>query len=761
MMLPKNEERKLTMEEQTDINVNKMIEAMFNTKDSTKTISDHEREILEKSESLDARLKTCIQEELEGFSTGLQLLEKSQENSTEIDRLANEISGICQACDDLFQNYTLVKEITTIRRNLKEVIDTVRYLKTLKDKVKEIEEALKDENNLLRVHSIVRTYEMLRLAIEKQIRKRSLLYGPDVEPYFQQITQIRQFLMQTIEDIFTRFVEHANKTPEILVKVAVITERDRRDREQIKQQAKGEGVKVQEFELQGENYVENIKNYVKTAAEQSIKEKFELTDKPWVNTVPTMKSLQQLLDEITIASFDAAPCFPPDYSLRDVYLIETTEKLKENFEKWCQADPSKLGNDLISNTTIISLLKWINDDFVPTMDRIGADHKNLPDLLVATRGGQLQYKERIKGKMFDWVENIAKSDYKQTPMTINNLLYTTAPVDLFGIVKEQIDIAKTSKSSDFIFEVVNALVPPLEMYSNNVINQLRLSMEKKKENEKKKDKSDSEDDKEKEDDDELPLGYVISLINNSNACIDKTETMVEDVGEIVGHELASRFDFSTVTSSFERVIDEACSYLVGIVVSDCQVKIDDLFNDEYYDGDDCVEMIAGCIQEYASGDFAPNLLSIYVEDLVTKILNEVINRYILQLCTKKHKFYNNEKRKTGERVEKDKSTFGEFLKQFIDEKKLEKILNVLRGFSELLKNERDGVFSGYKTILQDYKDCPVEVPKYIVGQREDFSGSDKDEAYKTLESQAADVMLDPKMKPTIFRNISLPTKFGF
>ncbi|BFU20175.1 exocyst complex component, putative [Entamoeba histolytica HM-3:IMSS] len=752
-VLAKQEEKKLTMEEEAEQRAINEIERLFGSDKSTGTINEREIEALEKSESLDARLKTRIQEELEGFSIGLKLLEKSQENATEIDKLSLEIADICQACDDLFQNYALVKEITTIKRNLKEVIETVKYLKCLKDKVKEVEELLKDEQNLLRVHSIVRTYEMLRLAIEKQIRKFGLPYTADVDPYFQQITQIRQLLTQSIDDIFEEFIERANKRPEILVKIAVITERDRRDRELIKQQSKVENSKIQQYEYDGVDYIQKIQGLVKTAAEKSIYKKFEIADQPWINTSPTMKSLQDYLDELTIASFDADACFPPEYQIKNIYLMSTTTKLYDLFKLWSNSDPDKLGGTVIANTTIISLLKWVTDDFLPTMTRIGVPSDSVPNFYEALRGAQLQYRERIRGKMFEWVPNIAKEDVKQTPSTINNLLYTTAPVDLFGIVKEQIEIAKTSKNSDFIYEVVNALVTPLELYSTVVSKQLKDSLTYNRL---------TEEQQEETEDVSLPLGYVISIINNSNACIEKTEDMLSKVTEIIGTELADKFDFSTVIGSFDRLIDEACIYIRETIMDDCEVKIKDLFEDEYYGDDDCIEMIAGCIQEYASSDLQPNLLKIYVEDIVDKCVVDLINKYITQLITKKHKFNRKDRTNTGDMIAKDSETINSFLQDFVNKKKLMGHLNVLRGFSQLLKEEADSVRSGYNIILQDYKDCPVEIVRFLISERDDFGSSDKDTAYEGLQNVYDQLNVDfSRIKPTIFSTLQIPSKLNF
>lgn len=743
------EEKKMSMEEIAEENAIAAIEAMFGAAESTKQINEKEMEVLERAESLDARLKTCIQEELEGFSIGLQLIEKSKENASEIDKLSIEIADICQACDDLFQNYALVKEITTIKRNLKEVIETVKYLKCLKDKVKDVEEFLKNEQNLLKVHSIVRTYEMLRLAIERQIRRFNLTYAADMDPYFQQINQLRQMLTQCIDDVFETMTECANKTPEILVKIAVITERDRRDKELIRQQAKAENSQIQQYEYDGVDYVKNIQRLVTQAAEESIRKKFQLGPDPCVDTANTMKNLQDYLDEVTVVAFDASPCFPPEYHIRDVYLNASTNKLNELFDGW----KSEKNLENITNPTIISVLKWVNDDFIPTMDRIGVSHDQVPDFLVTLRPIQACYRERVRGKMFEWVTNIVKEDCKQTPVTINNLLYTTAPVDLFSIVKEQIEIAKTSKSSEFIFEVVNALVTPLEQYSHLVVAQLKDSLQY---------NQLSEEEQENAEDKSVPLGYVISIINNCNSCIEKMEATVDMVSDMVGPEIAQKFDFSTVIGSFDHLIDEACMYLKLTVLNDCKETVSQLFDDDYYGMEDYVEMIAGCIQDYASTDFQPNLLKLYVEDIVKGIVTELVNMYITQLVTKKHKFYNNDERKTGDKIAHDADTIRSFLENYMDPTKLSQLLNVFRGFSQLLKEEPESVRSGYGIILQDYKDCPIETIKFLIGERDDFSGSQKDTAVEACMNAWEQANIDiERVKPTIFSRIQPPSKLAF
>ena len=768
MNLLNRQEKDLSIEAQARLNAIQQIEALFSAPESTKQINEKEMEIIEKSESLDARLKTCIQEELEGYSIGLSLLEKSQVNASEIDKLSLEIADICQKCDDLFKNYALVKEITTIKRNLKEVIDTVKYLRTLKEKKKEIKTLLENHANIIRAHQIVRAYEMLRSAIEKQIAKFNLPYTADVDPYFQEIVEIRQSLMSTIEDIFKELVDVANKTPEILVKVAVIVERDRRDRELILQKAKADS--SQHYEYETVNYYEMIQKMVVLAAEEFVNKNFENATKPWVNTVQTMQSLQRYLDELTIVSFDADQCFPPEYKIKETYLKVTAEMLYKQFKKWSSTNKQELGEELISNMTIISLLKWVNDDYVPTLNRIGIDPKAVPNFIEALQGAQFQYVQRVKEKMFGWVPNIATEDLKQTPVKINRLAYTTAPVDLFGIVKEQIEMAKQSKSSEFIFQVVNALVIPLEQYPNYVKSQVEEKLNKLNEqlNSKKKKKKSSEDydedeneAKEEDDEDMIDVQYMCAMINNCNKCISNTNEMVENVSSILEPGYGDRFDFSTVEKKFDDLIETCCLAIREKVLADCDEVMNQLFDDEYYDEDNLVELMVGCMDDYCSNDIEDCLLEVYAKQITEQMVREFVDRYLTQLCSKKHKFNKKDRTNTGTMIKKDFEMLSTQMSKHLDIKKLGTILGVINGFGELLEQEPDGVRAGCQAILSEFKDCPIEMMKFIIGERDDFGSSEKDTAYECIENYYENTYINlNNFKPTVLSKIQIPSKFG-
>ncbi|KAL7715082.1 Exocyst complex component [Entamoeba marina] len=744
--MPKKVDPKLSVEQLSERNAIARISEYFSGDDSTQKINEIELQILDKSESLDARLKTCMQEKLEGFTISLNLLETSKENAEQINELALKITDVCQSCDELFQNYGLVKQITTIKRNLKEVIDTVKYLKSLKDKVKEIEELLKDEQNLLKVHIIVRTYEMLRLAIEKQIRTNNLQNSAEVDPYFQLITQIRQMLTVAIEDIMESFISFANKSPEILVKIAIISERDRKDKELLRQQSMAENLKIQQYEYDGVDHKETIQNLVRNAAIESIRKKFVVVAyDPLTETQTTIGNLQTVLEEITTVAFDGAPCFPSDYSILEVYLKATVEELHKLFGDWSV-------NKNITNSSIIGLFKFVNDEYIPTLNRIGIEQNTLPDLIKPLRPAEIQYRERIKGQMYEWVTNIANVDISQQPNNIGGLLYTTAPVDLFSVVKEQIEIARSSKSSHFIFEVVNSLLTPMELYKSRVVSQLKAaSLYAQLTEEQKADVPDSS----------LPLGYVIAMINNANSCIEKTEDLLDSISELIDESYIENLDLSPIITSFDTLIDEVVEFLVHTVLVDCEETIQTLFDDEYYEGNDLMEMIVGCIDEYASNDFGPNLLKIYVTKIVELISEELVIKYVTQLVVKKHKFNRKDEENTGEMIMHDFETMSDVLGNYFDKIKLDKKLNVLRGFASLLSEDENGAQSGYQIILQDYRDCKLDIIKFIINERDDLSGSQKDTVMKGCANILEELGIEPELeKPTIFSKLQLPSKLS-
>ena len=417
-------------------------------------------------------------------------------------------------------------------------------------------------------------------------------------------------------------------------------------------------------------------------------------------------------------------------------------------------------------------MKWINDDYVPTLHRIGVDEKSVPNFFEALSDAQLQYIQRVKAKMVEWVPNIAVEDAKQTPVKINRLAYTTAPVDLFGIVKEQIEMAKQSKYSDFIFQVVNALVIPLEEYPRHVkakteekLQKLYEQLNDKKKKKSSEDEDDDEQQQNEEDDDEfmIDVQYMCALINNSNKCIENTNEMVENVLTIIPADTyAKRFDFSTVEKQFDTLIETCCKAILEKILADCDEVIKQLFEDEYYDEGDMVEMIAQCMDDYFTNDIKECLLDVYYKQITERTLREFVNRYLTQLITKKHKFNKKDRTNTGTMIKKDYKILVELMGTHItDQSKLGSILTVINGFGDLIESPADSVKTGAVAILRDFKDCPIELLKYIIDQRDDLGHSDKGVAEEELEKTYDSIVLNLKnFKPTILSQIQPPSKLG-
>jgi len=184
----------------------------------------------------------------------------------------------------------------------------------------------------------------------------------------------------------------------------------------------------------------------------------------------TIASLNALLAEIETVYYDISPCFPPEYKIVYAYFDVIQNELKELFGEWSSLTgvDEETGKTVFiaDNPTIIGLFQSVNDSYYPGLNRLGIYRENIVDLIKPLRNMEIAFRERTKEKMFEWIKNIAKEDAKSQPEKAGGRLYTKSHVDLINLMKQQIEIAETSKSSHFVFEIAFIFKSIRKIYNN-------------------------------------------------------------------------------------------------------------------------------------------------------------------------------------------------------------------------------------------------------------------------------------------------------
>jgi exocyst complex component 3 len=286
-------------------NARKAVASYLTRPEHLDKVEQNRRRIMRNKASVDTRLKTAVQSQVDGIRSGLQELKSAQGDITSIREIIGQVNEIFNECAPLTDKLAPVLVASNIQvklsktdAHLKQIFNVPETVAKTKDHHSE-SKFLEAHKNIIELES---TRDELLFELHKLAKKKSthLVEESPIFAYFKEVAELSKQLWKQLATVIDRLLDAARSKPSQIVTAMRIIEREERSDKRCCEEAKLTG-----FMPPGRP--KNYKNRMHECLAKSVQNRFdsnqlELSDKTvkmWlVRHLERMRKL--ILDDLLI-----------------------------------------------------------------------------------------------------------------------------------------------------------------------------------------------------------------------------------------------------------------------------------------------------------------------------------------------------------------------------------------------------------------------------------------------------------------------------
>ncbi|PIK38860.1 putative exocyst complex component 3 [Apostichopus japonicus] len=423
-------------------NASKRVENMLKRPDQLERVEQLRRKEARKKASVEARLKTAMQSQLDGVKTGLIQLNGALNGIKEIRKWIVEVDEMYEECSELTSKLGDVKDVANEHSQLAAAVDNLKHIFTVPENIRLTEQYIEDEKYLL-AHKGLMELESSRDDLFYELHKNPSNDVSDdllLKKYFEKVETLSNNLFLKIKSLLQQLLNAVQTRPALIVTCLRIIEREERlDRKF------SERKKMSDFDAPGRP--KQWKHKVFEILEKSANSRIEGSqiedrreERMWL--VRHLELIRQnVFNDLKIVKFLCTPA-----SLRTTkYLAPTSEsitRLSRDIGPLCLGNP-ELGINLKNVKPLLSdqTVDKLQQDFMQTL------HKNIQT----------------------WMKNALDSDFKDwhqemEPESGSDGFYLTQlPVIIFQMIEQNLQVSK-QMNEDLTSKVVLICVEELQTF---------------------------------------------------------------------------------------------------------------------------------------------------------------------------------------------------------------------------------------------------------------------------------------------------------
>ena len=631
--------------------------------------------------SVEAKLKSAFQSQLDGVKTGLNQLNYALKDIREVKQNLKEIKQHSKTVEDLQSKLRLVHEEYIRHNQLMSACENVIHIYNAPETIKKCDEFIK-QGKLLQAHKGISDMERSRDDVRYELYKQTNPSPTDkvmVEDFFEGLDELIDDLSKQLWLILQRTIISLRIEPTIVVTVIRIIEREEKLDELVSKKY-GQIVlnkRPKEWKKKAFSVMENS---VQSRIDGNLMED-RTTNKMWlVRHLEIMR--QVVLEDLKVVKTLCEPCFPPHYNIVNCYINMYHQSITNHL-----IDIIEQG---LEGNEIVSLLNWSNEYFTEELvghPDLNIDTSKLPPLLTQEIIHELngQYVITLRSKMKEWMKNSIKTDSKdwykeQLPDTDDKGFYCTSlPVLLIQMIEQHIDVAKTI-GNNLVVALVNMCLEEMkhfvDYYKSELTNYESFHFA----------------------DRNQPKYYLHNIIANINNC----QTLLAFVPQMQKRFLSAveGGKIRILTDNFEKLVQLLRAFLLKEVFLDLDPHIQDLLTKKWTLSSQSVDTICITIEDYCQ-DFI-HIKDSFYDSLLDQARTRIAKEYYKAILGKKIVFKSYEERSSA-------------AEKIVRETEQLKLL-----FEKLLKSPdtyQSNLFDGFAPLvelikLKDASMLTLEVPFY-------------------------------------------------
>eukprot|EP00795_Rhopilema_esculentum_P014160 gene14160-5161_t len=621
----------------------KYVANLLQRPDQLDKVEQIRRRVLRTKASVDSRLKTAVQSQLDGIRSGLNELKSAVGEIGEVKEWIQELDGAFDESSVLNKH---LSELRLQQSRHAQLAKTNEHLKQIFNVPETVEKtrSMILEGNYLQAHKNLMELEATRDEILFEVHQQKIEQGIEFlesEPldlYFSRVGGLSDLLAKQLWTVISQTLSAARSNPtQIVTALRIIEREERSDRRALEQQKKTNFLPATRPKVWKSRCMAVIRKSVDNRFESNQLELDRRTDKMWlVRHLERMRAF--ILEDLVTVKELVRPCFPATYEIFKEYAKIYHEATSRTLEDLAMArnDPSEC----------ITLLTWIkdyygeelmgNDEFAvdqidfnlqeelgPLLSRSVLESLNDTYLKTTERNMQSWLSKMVETESQDWLVD------KPPETDVDGYYQTSLPIILFQMLDQNLQVAAQIEKGMEI-KVLDACITALIDFTIELQNAIKCYKEKHFGNRSIL---------------QYFEAYMIAIINNCQSITVFGEQMKNQKRA----ELSSAFgetrlkNFEEVIVAFQRLGEEACTLLLDGALIDLQEFFTDLMTKKWLKSNVAVDTMVLTFEDY-NRDYV-HLKPSYAKFIMEKAEEKLVIEYVKAIMSRRITFRSFEERK--------------------------------------------------------------------------------------------------------------------
>ncbi|TDZ22997.1 Exocyst complex component sec6 [Colletotrichum orbiculare MAFF 240422] len=700
------------------------------------------QEFSRKKAAVDSQLRSGLREQLETTQSGMTGLTDGQKTVQQIKEEMIKIDRLCSESQNMIKDFNSINLVSQAHRNFGAVEAMRKNLETFNERLAIAERLLEEDSedkenmpNLLPVH-----YELTKLrnirddAMEQIQRAEDPGLESTLEDYFQRLDDMIGWFDEHIGLLALNLVNLVvNDNNGLVVRFAVVIEAEEKSDQRVlalQEALKDHKEMATRFQsiTDGAKRVRGYKGKFTEAIKISVEGQFNESRGEFLDDPSSLdKILKWYFNDLNAVKIGMTPLMPKKWKILKTY-GDIYHQTMHDFLVGMIDDPES------SSANTLEIINY-PEKYYKKMKKLGFKQEELSPHVIDTRETELvrDFRQLIIKFLDEWIErifNAEQKDFAERNVEGSNLdqdeygyFRTKNLVDMWRMLREQVDAAANSKRMDVIEGVIDAMF--MRLRGRQQAWQRMLDEEAIK----------FETGKAPELEGFQPLqDWLVATANDQIACVDDNEE-------------ENRFGYlSNFRQKFEPIVSPAymeraegevellrdgyidfstwcITKFVQLVFSvDFKLVMPDFFTPKWYTSTAMKQMVV-TFEEYV-GDYR-QVLHHSLVDIFTEIFaDELLVRYLSSVRNKGAKF-----RRTDpfqEKLFNDISTAFEYFGALLNPdvgSSVKQTWRVTEYFLQLITVEKDALPDAYEAFKSAHWDLQISWVEAVLRSRDDFERS--------------------------------------
>src|SRR3569833_1323279 len=726
--------------------------------DDMEKLAGLKAEFTRKKTAVDSQLRSGLRDQLETTQNGMTGLTDGQKAVQQIKDEMIKIDKLCSESQNMIRDFTTINMVSQAHRNFGAVEAMRRNLETFNDRLAAIDAMLREDEadrenmpNLLPIH-----YELTQLrnirddAMDQIQRAEDPSLQSTLEDYFERLDGAVEWFDEHIGLIATSLITLVTaENNGLVVRFALIMEAEEKSDQRVLalQEAMRDHKEIaSRFQgiTDGAKTVRGYKDKFMQAIRAYAEAQFAASrDEVLADPARLEKILKWYFNDLNAVRLGMVPLMPKKWSIFKTY-AGIYHGLMHDFLVGIVDDPES------SSANTLEIINW-PDKYYKKMAKLGCRQDELAPHVLDNREAELvrDFRQLIIKFLDEWIDRIfkqEKKDFAERNAEGSNLdqdeygyFRTRNLVDMWRMLREQLDVAANSQRTDVIEGVIDAMFLRLRGRQQSFQKMLEEEAQR---------YAAGRAGPELEGFQSLQ-DWLVATANDQIACIDDNEeegrlaylsSFREKLEPLVSQQYAERAE-AEVAALRDGYVDFSTwcitKFATLIFAVDFKAVMPDFFTPRWYTAT-AVKQMAVTFEEYVA-DYKPVLHHSLVDIFIEIFSDELLVRYLSAVRNRGAKFRRADQ--FQDKIFNDISTVFDFFDGICSPEvagSLKQTWRVTEQFLQLLTAPKDAVADAFEQFKNAYWDLQISWVEAVLRSRDDFERS----MLNSVKARAAQIYVE-------------------